>query len=87
MAPLSRFSFPLFGGEEDVRHGGRARALRPILAMAALVALLGGCCCGPRYYGDTGRDHYGPRVGPNARPSAWEYERAITGSLRNRRNW
>lgn len=54
--------------------------------VAALGIVLGGCCCGPRYYGDTGRDHYGPRVGPNAPPSSVEYDRALSRNARTQ-NW
>ncbi|GAA0575744.1 hypothetical protein GCM10009416_13040 [Craurococcus roseus] len=65
-----------------MRHGKRSRGLRPVPVAAALGIVLGGCCCGPRYYGDTGRDHYGPMIGPNAPPSSVEYDRALSRNSR-----
>ena len=68
----------------------RWAARRPAMALAALlgaVLSLGGCaCCGPRYYGEPGREvGYQPMGQQQPSPGyARELERRLDGSQRSR---
>lgn len=62
-----------------MRHEGWARRLRKLPFFAAIGVALGGCvCCGPRHFGDDGRQ---PGFAPYARNQVNEidYIKALAG--------